>query len=162
MEYWKSIIGYENKYLISSKGRVKSLKTNKLLKQSLDRSYFYVCLSKNGIVKNFRIHRLVALHFIINDQNLPIVNHINGIKKDNRVENLEWCTDKYNRKHAVINGLMSRGESHYHSKLKDKDIPKIRQLFKNGLNQVKIGKMYGIHNSTVGDIIKQKQWKHIK
>lgn len=100
-ETWKNIPGYEN-YQISSFGRVKSLNYNrtgkeKLLKLKLSsKGYYYVPLCKNGEMKNFRVHRLVSLVFISNPSNKPFVDHINGDRLDNRVENLRWCTNKEN------------------------------------------------------------------
>lgn len=101
-ETWKDIPGYENLYQISSTGRVKSLNyrgtgKEKLLKPGLDKDgYYYVSLCKNGERKNFKVHRLVALTFIPNPDNKECVDHINGIRNDNRVENLRWCTVKEN------------------------------------------------------------------
>lgn len=106
-ETWKDIPGYENLYQISSLGRVKSLNyggtsKEKLLKPGLNsRGYYQVSLFKNGEQKNFKVHRLVALAFIPNPDNKECVDHINGIKVDNRVENLRWCTHKENMNYPL-------------------------------------------------------------
>ena len=109
MEEWKDIEGYEGYYQISNMGRVKSLERTvwngrgyqkvpeKILKgMDNGKGYLRVELCKEGKVKTCRIHRLVAMAFIPNPNNLPEVNHKDKIRTNNKVENLEWCTTKYN------------------------------------------------------------------
>jgi hypothetical protein len=115
-EIWKPINGYEDKYLISNLGNVKSLyrwngkafyKREYLLNKYVNKhnGYVYICLTKNNKIKNVRLHRLVAKTFIHNPKNLPQVNHIDGNKLNNKVDNLEWCTCKENIIHAYNIGL---------------------------------------------------------
>lgn len=113
MELWKNIEGYEGKYQISNKGNVKSLIDNKGNSRELIRKlrvgkqgYYYVNLFIGCKSKSKKIHRLVAEHFIDNPHNKPCVNHIDGNKLNNNVDNLEWCTCSENSKHAVKHGLM--------------------------------------------------------
>lgn len=94
-EIWKDIPGYENIYWISNKGRVKS--KNKILKLSVHRDgYMKAGLCVNGKVRTYQVHRLVALAFIPNPNNLPQINHKDENKTNNCVGNLEWCTMEYN------------------------------------------------------------------
>ena len=113
-EIWKDIKGYEGKYQVSNFGNVRSLmyhnakgiKRISLLKPATDGSgYFRCALSKNNILTTFKVHRLVAQAFIPNPNNYPQINHIDGNKKNNRVENLEWCTNSMNQIHAYSNNL---------------------------------------------------------
>lgn len=109
-EIWKNIKNYEGLYQISNFGNVKSLHKipNIILKTYKDKKgYLYVILSKNCKSKIARIHRLVAQTFISNPQNKPQVNHIDGIKSNNIVPNLEWCTNSENQKHAFKLGLQN-------------------------------------------------------
>lgn len=105
---WKDIIGYEGLYQISNFGKIKrlvSIKCNKerFLSITKDRKYGYcrVMLCKNNKSKRFLIHRLIAEHFIPNPENKPCIDHINGIKDDNRIENLRWCTYKENNNYPI-------------------------------------------------------------
>lgn len=95
-EIWKDIDGYEGHYRISNFGRVYSIKSGILLKQKNKRGYLEVGLCKNGKHRYMQTHRLVALNFIPNPENLPNVNHKDENKQNNCVSNLEWCTVKYN------------------------------------------------------------------
>lgn len=115
---WKDIPEYEGLYQVSNLGEVKSLSKNRnafnsyyvskerILKPALnDSGYKIVVLTKNKKPKSLRIHRLVALAFIDNLENKPQVNHKDGNKTNNNVENLEWCTNGENGKHAYKLGL---------------------------------------------------------
>lgn len=103
-EIWKDIIGYEGLYKVSSLGRIKSLSRKdgfynmpeKILKQSTSNHYPSIGLNKNGKLKTRLVHRIVAETFISNPLNLPQVNHKDENKENNCVDNLEWCTAKYN------------------------------------------------------------------
>ena len=112
MEEWRDIKGYEGKYKISSHGRVKSLpKEGNAYKEVMlkplitNKGYSRVCLFKNNSRKYVSIHRLVADTFISNPYNKPQVNHIDGNKTNNKVDNLEWCNQSENELHAHKIGL---------------------------------------------------------
>lgn len=117
-EIWKEIKGYEGMFAVSNYGRVKSLarrvsnhtgfinKPERILKPFKDvKGYLRVYLTKNSKKKFTPIHRLVSFAFIPNPENKPQVNHIDGNKQNNRVENLEWCTNGENQIHAYVHGL---------------------------------------------------------
>ena len=103
IEIWKPVVGYEGLYEISNMGRVKSIKFNKekiLFLQKDKDGYLRSGLRKMGKLKKYFVHRLVAEAFIPNPNNLPIVNHKDENKQNNCVENLEWCTVKYNNSYG--------------------------------------------------------------
>lgn len=111
--------------------------------------------------KHLRVHRLICEAFHgppIGNKNQ--VNHKNGIKTDNRPENLEWVTLKENIKHSVKNKLHGFGEK-ISKKLKNEDILEIRNLYKKGISQRKIAKKYNVSHSTIGNIVRLKWWKHV-
>ncbi len=106
-EIWKDIIGYEDLYKISNKGRVLSNYKKRILNNSLNNTnYIQTVLYKEGKCKNYLVHRLVGEHFISNIDNKPYINHIDGNKINNIVSNLEWCTPKENVDHAILNKLV--------------------------------------------------------
>ena len=96
---------YNGVYSVNAKGDVRNNNTCRILKTSYCQAYAYVTPSKNGKAKRLNIHRAVATAFIPNTEKKETVNHINGIKHDNRVENLEWSTRSENNKHAWDAGL---------------------------------------------------------
>ena len=96
-EIWKDIIGYEGLYQVSNFGRIKSLRQNRIMKSSPnEKGYLKIGLTKGKEYKTKKVHRLVAQAFIPNPENKLEINHINHIRNDNRVENLEWITRKDN------------------------------------------------------------------
>ena len=108
MEKYIVINEFDN-YAISNLGNIKNIKKGNILTPYLNTNgYLTYTFCQNGIKKTFRLHRLVALYFIDNPNNLPYVNHKDGDKTNNKVENLEWCTAKENDAHARSSGLKNQ------------------------------------------------------
>jgi len=146
-------------HIVYADGRVWSKYWNRFLKPGLG-TRGYPQTNIDGKIK--RIHRIVAEAFIPNPKNLLEVNHIDGNKLNNAVENLEWCTPKENVHHAHKNGLIKIkvGSDHHRSKLTEEQVKKIKYGHKD-LLQKEIAIFYGIHKSVVCSIRKGKSWKHI-
>lgn len=110
---WEKFIyeGQETDYSVSTEGEVRKDTTNYILSQSSQQDYKFVGLIINGKQKRMRVHRMVALTFIDNPDNKPYVNHINGNRSDNNVENLEWVTPSENTQHAVRTGLFKNSHA---------------------------------------------------
>lgn len=159
------IQGFEN-YAVDELGQIWSLpkktrKGTRLIKPLVNpkTGYMYVDLCKDGKVKKFTVHRLIALSLLPNPENKPQVNHINGNKIDNRLVNLEWCTRSENQKHSIKIGLRTtNGEKNSQSKLTEKDVINIRQSNERGYI---LAKKYNISQSTIIDIRKYRSWTHI-
>ena len=131
-EIWADIEGYERLYQISTKGRIKSFYKNKatILKQNISGyGYLRVHLCKNKEVTNFYVHRLVAETFIPNPKNLPEVDHLDGNKLNNCVENLRWVTSSENKKAAIKSGATKTGTKKSSSKLTADDVRYIRSKY---------------------------------
>lgn len=170
-EIWKTIPEYEERYMVSNLGRVKSLSRKKwnrfeffttkeiiLGKRYNKKGYLSVILYKNDTKKCFAVHRLVAQAFIPNPENKAQINHINCIKDNNTVENLEWCTNQENQTHAKMNHL-------YKSKVGtlNPNSKSVIQLDLNGnfikkwdcMNDVK--RFYKLNGAHISDVCKEKR-----
>lgn len=108
MEIWKDVPNYEGIYQASNLGRIKQSQYNHILKPILHNRYYCVGLSKDGKVKQYRLHRLIAETFIPNPDNLPQVNHKDENKLNNNVDNLEWCDSKYNNNYGTKGARISK------------------------------------------------------
>jgi hypothetical protein len=176
-EVWKDVPDYEGLYQVNNFGNVRSYhnfgyelkKEPRTMKPLKTRDgYLYLTLCKDTVHKNMKVHRIVAMAFIPNELEELQIDHINGIKTDNRVSNLEWVTPKENTLRSVRLGLKPRGEKHGNSKLTYSQVERIRDLYKTGqYSHRQIGKMFGISHSVAGKIIRNELWKsgescHIK
>lgn len=153
VEQWKEI--YPD-YLVSTLGNVDSLKRGKRHRLSLhvqNNGYLKVGLSIDNQSKYFGVHRLVAMAFIPNPEGKPEVNHINGIKTDNRVENLEWATAVENQRHAYITGLqvVRQNEDAPSAKFTNEQVRYIRDN-PDKLTARQIAKMFGVYHTTISAI----------
>ncbi len=177
MEEWKDVEGYEGLYKISNLGRVvslpKEIKCNangstyiskdKVLKGCMSVAGYKVVRLKNkfGESKLEYIHRLIGANFIAGRKDGYSINHINGIKKDNRVDNLEWVTHKQNMTHAYETGLTNRGEECAYSLLTESDVIEIRALYQKGVSQKDLGGIYNVSRSCIYKVVNYKTWKHV-
>ncbi len=171
---WKQI--ENSNYEVSDTGTVRNILTKQERKSDVHyKGYLRVAINK----KNKSIHRLVATYFIPNPNNYPQVNHINGIKTDNNVSNLEWCTAAYNNQHAIFTGLRvisQKNSTAIRIKLVRKKINKVKEPKWKGITpeeakQIKylntkltltqIGELYNVHFSTIWDIRNNRTWIEI-
>jgi predicted XRE-type DNA-binding protein len=153
-EIWKPIKGFEDYYLISNYGRLKSLRFNKIMKPSVQKhGYILASLTINSVVYYRYIHRLVADNFLNKIEGKEVVNHKDGKKNNNYFENLEYCTDSENNRHAGINNLKPFGTKHKNSKFTKKDLEKIKNLLqKSNLTHKFIANKFSVARSTISRI----------
>ena len=175
MADWKDIKGYEGLYQISNTGQVKSLGRyqkgrfgnlsfykEKILKMSPIDGYKAVCLCKDAKGKTHWVHKLVAHHFIDNKENKPQINHIDGDKKNNNYENLEWCTYHENLSHAMKNNLRATCERNGSAKLKNNQVLKIREIYRKKEKTIKeLMEIYGVAYSTMQQLVTNVTWKNL-
>ena len=168
-----NIQGFEHLtgYAISKLGRVFSMRHSRTksynwieLKQRLDtKGYPTLGVFTNGKRKYYRIHTFIATAWIDNPEFKKYVNHINGIKTDNRVENLEWCTPSENIKHSYdrLGHTRLRGEKSPKSKLTNEKVIEIKSLLTQSVPFRKIAEIYGVHHSIIDGIHKGRRWGHV-
>jgi hypothetical protein len=175
LEIWKDIKGFEGIYQVSDLGNIKSL--NRIDVRGLNRKgkakrgrinrygYIQVQLWKNGKSIDKSLHRLVAEAFIPNPQNKPEVNHKDGDKQNNSVDNLEWSSSKENIEHAVNNGLRkTNGENNGRAILTKEDVEYIRKIYKfrdKEFGGKALAEKFGVGQTTISHIIKNESWKDV-
>lgn len=169
-EQWKPIAGYEGVYEVSNFGKVRSLdrtenwkhttryRKGRYLKQMVVCGYCQLELKKNSKGKGFYVHRLVGQAFIANDYAKPKINHIDNNPLNNRVDNLEWCTQSENYNHSKAQGRNSHGEKHGKSKLTDSAVKVIRTV---NISTTTLADMFGVSYSTIESARKGKTWQHV-
>ena len=166
MELWKRIFinGSKTKYEVSSLGRVRNRKTGKIVKGCVGiRGYVQLNIFHGNKRYTRTVHQLVANAFIPNPNNLPQVNHKNGIKTDNSVDNLEWVTSSENIKHAFATGLKTQyGESNPANKYPKNKIIEVCELLQSGKYTCKeIASITGVHPEIIGHISRKERWQKI-
>lgn len=184
---WKWVKGYRGLYKVSTEGVVKSAArvvegkdgrlmavTGRILKpgnlvSGSGKRYKVVSLWRGGKGRMFQVHRLVAMAFVPNPDNLPEVNHLDGNPGNNHYTNLEWTTRKGNIQHAIRTGLldhskrrMPKGEAHQNAKLTDNDVRTIRVLgAEPGRDTKAIASRFGVSRTQVNNILSNRVWKHV-
>lgn len=152
------------KYLVSSCGQVYSLSSKRYIVQNQTPSgYKYVSIIRAGDGSKYTgqfVHRLVLKAFVGEPKEGQQANHINGIKHDNRLENLEWVSRSENMKHALANGLSSiKGENHHRAILNDSQVLEIKELIlANNLFYKEIAEIYNVSYSTINNIARGHRW----
>ncbi len=162
MNYLKTVNDFIQ---VSDTGQVFS--HGKLIRGEITRNgYVRIHVSHRTVQHKFLVHRLVAEAFIPNPMNLPQVNHKDGNKQNNSVENLEWCSASENQKHAYKTGLKSaNGEKNGQCKLSEKDVIEIRKVYVKGkhseFNSYGLARKYGVNPKTIQDIVNGKLWRGV-
>ena len=163
-EIWKRIKDY-SRYEISNMGRVRSYTTGSpyiLRSKPIVGLYRTVNLCREGGYDAKRIGRLVAEHFIVRGKGDNVINHKDGNKKNDKLSNLEWCTQAYNVEHAVKAGLYPRGERRSKTchlrKLTKSDVKAILRLKRRGVKQRKIASTFSVKEAAISHILKGRTW----
>ena len=143
-EIWKDIAGYENKYQISNLGRIKN-KKHIMKPMKTTNGYLTACLWKNGKQRKILIHRLVAQSFLENPYDYKEINHIDEDKTNNQLDNLEWCSHKYNMNYGLVKEHISKANTG-----KKANEETLLKLSKNSKNRI------WINNGDVEKFIKKE------
>lgn len=166
-EAWRPVVGFEGIYEVSNLGRVKRVKAGKrtrigrVLTPRPASGYYHVALYRSGTRFDIKVHVLVALAFVSGHSDGLEVNHMNGLKTDNRAANLEWVTTAANAKHAFRTGLKSNlGERNPSAKLTAKQVAYIRAM-RGIVSQDTLAKQLGVTTVRISQIQLGKGWKHL-
>jgi len=171
MTEWRDIPGYEGFYAASDRGEIMrtmsrtSGKAGTIRKtMPLNNGYLLMELSRKGEKRRYLVHQLVALAFLGEPADGLQINHINGIKTDNRLVNLEYVTAGDNQRHAYKIGLRSGdGVKNSQSKLTEDKVKRIRSRYAKGdITQRQLAEDYGLCQQTIGNVITRKSWDHVK
>lgn len=162
-EIWKDVPDYEGFYQVSNLGRVKRIDSNRILAERQGKNgYIRLNLSKNGEQKQAFVHQLVLKKFGSPQPNGKQVNHKNGNKKDNRIENLEWVTIAENIKHRDdVLGKHTKGTRNGSAILTESDVKEIKSLRAKGWTCKKISLRYAVGRAAISHIVNGRTWKHI-
>jgi hypothetical protein len=182
-EIWKEINGFDGKYSVSNLGRIRvnyhiiknqfgyyeKRRVERYLKPQINnRGYYTITFVINNKRFHMWLHRVIATAFTPNPNNLPEINHKNGIPGDFRIENLEWIDRIGNVRHAWETGLCKNsahlGEDHPRCKITEDIVLNIRKSvtnFRDNKIKYSLANEYGIHITTVNDILKRRSWSHI-
>ena len=175
-EIWKTIDGFNGWYDISNFGKIRSWRNNtntrgvrktpRILKHSSVRGYMIATLFKNKERYKIATHRLVAQAFIPNTDDKPHINHKDGVRYNNHISNLEWCTRSENMRHAHDNNMVNvqRGEDRPMAKLTENDVKEIRQIAKGRgrfYNPKELAEKYGVHYRHISRVVKGTRWGHV-
>lgn len=156
---WRPLKRYEGRYEITKEGLIRNRHGRVL--SPYQGEYLTVVLTGEGFRRTERVHRLLAENFL-SPYSGEQVNHKNGDKYDNRLENLEWCTPSENVKHSYQEGLASnRGTRHSRSILTEEDIPIIRSLIAQGISCRIIGERFSVKGSAIDSVKRGKTWAHV-
>jgi len=171
-EIWKDIPNMIGHYQASNLGRIRSVdkvdsanrfRRGKIKSSAITRKgYEQVCICVDGRQLSCKVHRLVAITFLDNDDKLTQVNHIDRNKLNNRVDNLEWCDQSHNQRHAFKHGLQNNcGDNHPQSKLTANEVLKIVSLLKEGSTIKELALQFGIGKGTIQHIKSGRQWSSV-
>lgn len=154
MEVWEHIPGYEGLYYVSEFGRIKN--SHFIFNPVINKDgYYQCCLRNDGVKRNFVLHRLIALTFIPNPDNYPVVNHLDGNKLNCAKNNLEWATVKMNVNHAIETGIYNPfGENNNNSSISNKMVYEIKRMLLYGESSRKIASVLQVGRSAVQHIKK--------
>lgn len=162
MKYQEKRIEDTN-YIVTTEGNIRNINTNRILKPKIRKDgylEFGIYCSKYGKISK-SAHRLVAIMFIPNPENKPFVNHIDGNKQNNHVNNLEWVTHQENMEHAKNHNLIKRGSNNHNSVLNEDVVEEICKMLEFGYRNVDIANSLGVKSHQVSLIRNKTVWGHI-